>query len=140
MSVELTLLIWSAALAFAYLALRRRPQAKRKSMRAPEPAWSSAPAVDVGRAHETPRDAQAELHALYRSGLSALAQRGLLTLATSATNGQYLRALPSTRERALLAELTRMFERSRYGANVPSEGEMQRARELAADLCAEALS
>jgi hypothetical protein len=132
-----------AAFAFAslaYLTLRARRRPAQKSPRA-EPEHSAtevdAAATDTGRAA---RDARGELAALYLASLGGLAARGLLTLASHATNGDYLRALPAARERVLLSELTSLFERMRYGAKVPSQHELSRARELASQLCQEGLS
>lgn len=121
----------------AYLALRRRRPRAAKSSRA-EAALDAASAPSrTGEARPSARDARAELCALYLMSLRGLAARGLLTLASHATNGAYLRALRPARERAQLSELTRLFEHTRYGAALPSDPELRRARELCSGLCGE---
>jgi Domain of unknown function (DUF4129) len=126
-----------ASLAYFTLRTRRRPAQKSGRAELPEGATDTdaAPAA-TGRAA---RDPLGELSALYLASLRGLAERGLLTLASHATNGDYLRALSAARERVLLSELTSLFERARYGAKLPSQHELIRARELASQLCQEAL-
>ncbi len=122
----------------ATLALRgrRRHKPGRPSLAR---AATAAPSASA-KAAEDPRavDARGELCALYLASLRGLAQRGLLSLADHATNGTYLRALRVAPEHVLLAELTRLFERARYGAIVPSPDELSRARALSAQLRGEA--
>jgi hypothetical protein len=122
-----------------YLALRRRPKRVRNSVRAQEGAGTPQEDVSVRAQDDAALDARGELCALYLASLRGLSQRGLLQLARHATNGAYVRALSPARERALLSELTRLFERARYGAALPSAAELARARELASSLCGEAL-
>jgi hypothetical protein len=74
------------------------------------------------------------LRALYLASLSGLSRRGLLTLSHELTNGHYLAKLPAGPERASFAELTGLFDRTCYGALLPSGEELARAGQLAAAL------
>jgi hypothetical protein len=120
---------------FSYLVLRRRPRRAHKSLRVARSLDAASEPPDSSEPDASPRAARDELCALYRASLQGLAARGLLTLASHATNGSYVRALSRAREREELSELTRLFERTRYGAALPSEFELRRARELASGLC-----
>jgi hypothetical protein len=129
-----TALFAAGLVGLVYLALRRR--GRRETKRLPRPSLPEAePAAHPSRgATDPPLDARGELRALYLSSLRALDTRGLLHLANHATNGAYLRALASAPERALLGELTTLFERARYGAALPTVQELARARALSASL------
>jgi hypothetical protein len=120
--------------ALSYLALRRRKRVETKRIPRPSRPDPEPAARAQTSASDAPLDARGELRALYLGSLRELDARGLLRLASHATNGAYLRALAAAPERALLSELTALFERTRYGASVPSADELARARALRASL------
>jgi hypothetical protein len=128
------LLALSALVLLSLLLRGPRPVKRRRVQSALSPAEPFADAK-AESARPAPRDAREELYALYSASLRGLSARGLLTLSRHSTNGAYLRALASPRERAWLDELTGLFEQTRYGAGLPSQAELKRARELASQLC-----
>lgn len=117
-----------------YLGLRGRKRHETKRLARPSLPDTEPAARVATSSRNPPLDARGELRALYLTCLRELDARGLLRLASHATNGAYVRALASAPERALLSELTALFERTRYGAAEPSPQELARARALGASL------
>lgn len=126
----------AVAVLFAWLAKlfrKRQPTSASASTDQPEELGTlSEQLQEALRLAE--RDPTAALRMLYLVSLRALAQRGLLTLRQDATNAQYVRAVTAEPARQHLAELTRCFDRSHYGALPPDQRELALAKQLARDL------
>lgn len=121
------------ALAFGVALLWRTLATRTRRAESIAPAQGSAPQTLPPSASAHDDEPRAALRALYLAALAGLSHRGLLTLSSASTNGDYLRALRAP-ERALLTQLTQLFELVRYGQHVPSPSELAQSQRLVAQL------